>query len=1024
MIKFILILAAYLLLAQLGSQITLSQSYISLIWPAAGMAIGALYVYGIRYAPAIFLASFIHLVILYKDYQDVNVLTSLAISISVTVQSIIGKMLLWQLYEKRAAHGNLKDMMVFFLFVGPLPCLISSIIGPYTLMLSGIIEGHLLLDSILSWYLGNLFGALILTPLFIITFQSMLQGKEVPLKQRLTVVVPVITSLLIFVLVLNNQKQQATEQSFLNFQTSSSSEFDRFRKLIILNTAAINSVAAYLNSVSDVDSSNFSTFTNNILKNTVGIYGISYLAKVTHSERPNFVEAIRKEGFPNYDIYSRNSFGELSVSGENEIYFPLTYTEPYEKNQNAHGFDVYGRDEFLEENIRRKVLDNARDTGHMQATKKFSIVQKNDEYGFIVYLPLYDLDAPETIEEKRKSLIGYVNGIFTMPGLFNSLETTSSKDAFDFILYDVSEEERVLLYDSRTPDFKEGDPSSYEFSEDAIKTEGINFAGRDWELVFINNEGILSKESISNLKLLISVGMVLNVIFMILLIVIVSRTEYAETLAQVKNRHLAKQRDLLKAAEEEAKIGHWSYNLKTEEIFWSDQTYKIHRLNASEFTPELETALDFYHPDDQSRVSSALEDSIKTKKPFRIQARIITHCGKEIDIISSGRAELNSDGKVISLFGTFQDISEIINIENKLLETQQHYKLAAEGANIGLWDWNVITDEVYFNEQWYKMLGYEPYELPPEFNTFQSLCHPDDAKDTINMLKSHMKGETKNYQKHVRMKHKEGHWLSIMTSGQVMKRDEDGKATRVSGIHLDISDRVKNETQLLQANAELEEFAYRTSHDLRSPLLSSFGLLQIVSEAVIKDDKNIALESINHIQSSIQKLLSLIEDLLILAETKNSDEQEQEIDVTEAIEIALGKLQHYDGFNEVMLKKSLKFNQKIITKKMRFNLILENLISNAIKYRDTNKKENFIKISTYKYENKFVLEVEDNGLGIPSDKSEKLFGMFERFHPKVAHGSGLGLYMIKKSADIINGQIKYKDTKDGSCFKLLLNLVE
>ena len=533
---------------------------------------------------------------------------------------------------------------------------------------------------------------------------------------------------------------------------------------------------------------------------------------------------------------------------------------------------------------------------------------------------------------------------------------------------------------------------------------------------------MLSSEKVRNLGVFVSVGMILNILLMILLIVIISRNEYAVSLVKEKTADLKKQRDLLRAAEKEAKIGHWSYNIKTQEIFWSRQTYRIHEANPDEFTPEIDTAIEFYNENDSHILTDALEKTIETKEPFKIQVRIKTLKGDQIDVVSSGRVELNEKGEVTSLFGTFQDISEIINVQNRLLESEEHYKLATEGANVGLWDWDVISNSVYFNEQWYTMLGYEAYELPETFETFEELVHPEDLKGALETLNAHMDGNMKKYKKAVRMKHKEGQWIWIMTSGQVMERDDLGKATRVSGIHLDVSDRVRNETELIKANTELEEFAYRTSHDLRSPLGSSVGLLKVVTEAIEADNKTMALESASLIRHSMKKLLALIEDLLIVAETRNAEEEDQKIDVTNEIDKAINNLQNMDGFENIVIEKSLKHKKQITTKKMRFSLVLENLISNAVKYHDPKKKKSFIKISTKEKDDKLILEIEDNGLGIPKDMHDKLFVMFKRFHPKVAYGSGLGLYMIKKSGDIIGGQIEFIDTGKGSIFRVSMPL--
>ena len=84
------------------------------------------------------------------------------------------------------------------------------------------------------------------------------------------------------------------------------------------------------------------------------------------------------------------------------------------------------------------------------------------------------------------------------------------------------------------------------------------------------------------------------------------------------------------------------------------------------------------------------------------------------------------------------------------------------------------------------------------------------------------------------------------------------------------------------------------------------------------------------------------------------------------------------------------------------------------------KEKSVVRISTEKNGNDIVFSVEDNGLGIPEEREKEIFSMFKRFHPKVSFGSGLGLYMMKKSADVLGGQIEYEKSELGTKFKLLI----
>ncbi|MBL4635237.1 MAG: HAMP domain-containing histidine kinase [Kofleriaceae bacterium] len=229
---------------------------------------------------------------------------------------------------------------------------------------------------------------------------------------------------------------------------------------------------------------------------------------------------------------------------------------------------------------------------------------------------------------------------------------------------------------------------------------------------------------------------------------------------------------------------------------------------------------------------------------------------------------------------------------------------------------------------------------------------------------------------------------------------------------------------LTAANNELEEFSYRTSHDLRSPLVSSIGLLSITEELIRSDDNDGALESLAYAQKSLQTLEILVTDILSLARAKGETEEESVIDLQALISDSLSKFSCMDHFERLEIQQDLRFLGTLSAKKSRATLIVENLISNALKYQDLAKDNPFIKITTYREGNTFRLEVCDNGLGVPKNQQENLFKMFRRFHPRTSFGSGLGLYMMKKSADILGGEISFEDLGDGSLFRLEIPLTE
>lgn len=239
-----------------------------------------------------------------------------------------------------------------------------------------------------------------------------------------------------------------------------------------------------------------------------------------------------------------------------------------------------------------------------------------------------------------------------------------------------------------------------------------------------------------------------------------------------------------------------------------------------------------------------------------------------------------------------------------------------------------------------------------------------------------------------------------------------------SGIVRDISERKKVESALVQANHELEEFTYRTSHDLRSPLVSSIALLDVMDEALQEEDNETAQECLGHVQTSLKKLEALVKDILMLTHAKNADEGLEAADFSSIVSSTLENFSHMENFDDVNIQLCLNYTDYFLTRKSRLVNIVENLISNAIKYQDTLKPDSYIRLSSFKEGALIIFEVRDNGLGIPTEQQGKLFTMFNRFHPKTSFGSGLGLYLIKESARVLNGSINYEDTGDGSIFRL------
>ncbi len=225
---------------------------------------------------------------------------------------------------------------------------------------------------------------------------------------------------------------------------------------------------------------------------------------------------------------------------------------------------------------------------------------------------------------------------------------------------------------------------------------------------------------------------------------------------------------------------------------------------------------------------------------------------------------------------------------------------------------------------------------------------------------------------------------------------------------------------LKESNEELEQFSYRTSHDLVAPLKSISSLVFFIKEDL--DDNNLkeVKANISKVGRLAEKLTALVGDILNLTKADNNSGPKEAINVDEIKEDILEKLDLLIVESKVKVSFEDKTNLRAYTNKVRLVQILENLISNGIKYHSPNQSESHVKVTLLVERKTLVIKVADNGLGIPKAYQHEVFQMFKRFNPKVAYGSGLGLYLVKKHIDWLEGQIHFSSSEEGTEFEVFI----
>ena len=272
--------------------------------------------------------------------------------------------------------------------------------------------------------------------------------------------------------------------------------------------------------------------------------------------------------------------------------------------------------------------------------------------------------------------------------------------------------------------------------------------------------------------------------------------------------------------------------------------------------------------------------------------------------------------------------------------------------------------------------------------------------------------------------HREGHLIPVEIA---LTPVETPSGKMVMSTIIDLTERVaaecaslKKSEELAQVNSELSQFAYSASHDLKAPLTSVVGLLRLCLEDL--DDGNV-----EEVRENLEKCLQVsgrsakkIEGVLKIARVGSEDMVWESVDLAQIIREAWLDL---TGANKsgVQLSLVLKHVDPVCLEPETFKVILENLLSNALRYGDEKKSKHCIDVKTHSDKSSIRLVVSDNGIGIPHARQHAVFDMFKRIDSR--SGDGLGMTLVKKHIDRLGGDISFTSTEgEGTVFSVSLPL--
>lgn len=280
-----------------------------------------------------------------------------------------------------------------------------------------------------------------------------------------------------------------------------------------------------------------------------------------------------------------------------------------------------------------------------------------------------------------------------------------------------------------------------------------------------------------------------------------------------------KDKEALKRSEERYELvvrgandGIWDWNLETGEIYYSPRYLAMIGYEADEFEGKIESWQALIHPDDYEYVMSANQACIDGQVDhFEITYRLRHKDGTYRWVHARGAGSKDVTGHVHRLAGTHTDITSRKLTEEALRASEERYELVVRGANDGIWDWDIETNEVYFSPRYKAMLGYEDHEFPNVAESWIQSIHPDDKEHCLAANTECLEGRTDHFEVEYRLRHKDGSYRWILGRGASVK-DADGDVHRIAGTHTDITERKLTE-EALRASEERYGLVVRGAND-------------------------------------------------------------------------------------------------------------------------------------------------------------------------------------------------------------------
>jgi PAS domain S-box-containing protein len=731
---------AYFVTGKLGSYLAIPPGYATAIWPPSGIALAAILIYGNRVWPGIFLGSFLinfstSLVanILAENFYSVFI--TLAIGGGASLQALAGAYLLKRFAGFPNSLSSEKQVLLFFIFGGLLSTLVNSTIAVSALVASGQIPVATALINWLTWWMGDVLGVFIFTPLILAWLQ---QPDDNWRNRRYKITLSIVAMFVLTTLAVFYESQNDNKRLELEFNQNALELTLVFKSSVSTHVNVLRSLGNFYAASAMINRQDFKIFVTQSLEDFPGIQALEWSPIILPSERDALEKSVKESGYENFHITERDANKKMVRAGNRPKYVPIIFIEPYQGNESALGYDLNSSQE------RRQALDRSRDTGEITITGRINLVQeKGNQQGLVAYNPVYRKGFPhQTLEDRRNNISGYVVAIFRVSDIITAALKNLNIDGLSFrLINDSVQVTEELLFPSdqnELPPFIQQEGGVFGRNISLVNSLVLHVCGRSWRFEVTPTQDYFAAHRSDNAWKILLGGLILTSLVGAFAMVSSGRGCLLRKLVEERTLELSQGEQRFRLVADAAPVLIWLADTN-KLCFWFNQTWLdfTSRSMAQEAGNGWEEGV---HPDDLQHCLAIYTSHFDRREPFHMEYRLKRNDGEYRWLDDHGVPRFDANGLFTGYIGSCVDITEIRQMQNQLRASNDQFIALSRQVPGMVYQFRLFPDG-HFSFPFVSDVINDIYEITVEQVSIDAapafaMLHPDDYDRLVVSIKT------------------------------------------------------------------------------------------------------------------------------------------------------------------------------------------------------------------------------------------------------------------------------------------------